>query len=186
METGAWWRFDLHWNAKSRLSEHVQGHDDLSINVLELLGMVIQAWALVVGAGSRPQFGGENVLMLGDNMAAVHWISKCRRGKEPRSGTLMRMLGCLEMRSGWYFRAKHVKSVANTWADGISRWERDNFNRHLREYRPDINWQEQDLGRHGRDLCTGTLESSTSVGQLRTRLSAITCHLSGLGSNFKG
>ena len=90
------------------------------------------------------------------------------------------------MRSGWYFRAKHVKGVANTLVDGISRWERDNVNRHLREYRPDINWQEQDLGRHGRDLCTGTLESSTSVGQLRTRLSAITCHLSGLGSNFEG
>ena len=108
--------------------------------------MVITAWALVVGAGSRPRFGGENVLMLGDNMATVHWTSKCRGGKEPRSGTLMRMLGCLEMRSGWYFRAKHVKGVANTLADGISRWERDNVNRHLHEYRPDINWQEQQQG----------------------------------------
>ena len=105
--------------------------------------MVITAWALVVGAGSRPRFGGENVLMLGDNMATVHWTSKCRGGKEPRSGTLMRMLGCLEMRSGWYFRARHVKGVANTLADGISRWERDNVNRHLREYRPDIDWQER-------------------------------------------
>ena len=81
LETGAWWRFDLDRNAKSRLSEHVKGHNDLSINVLELLGMVITAWALVVGAGSKPQFGGENVLMLGDNMAAVHWIRKCRGGK---------------------------------------------------------------------------------------------------------
>ena len=80
LETGAWWRFDLDRNAKYRLSEHVQGHNDLSTNVLELLGIVITAWALVVGAGSRPRFGGESVLMLGDNMAAVHWISKCRGG----------------------------------------------------------------------------------------------------------
>ena len=96
----------------------------------------------------------------------------------------MRMLGCLEKRSGWYFRAKHVKVDANMSADGVSRWERDNVNRQ-REYRPEINWQEQDLGQTGRDLCTGIMASSTSVSQLRTRLSALTCHLSGLGSNFE-
>ena len=103
LETGAWWRFDLDQNAKPWLSEHVKAHNDLSINVLELLGMALTAWALVVGAGSRPRFGGENVLMLGDNMAAVNWISKCRGGKEPRSGTLMRMLGCLECAAGGIF-----------------------------------------------------------------------------------
>ena len=81
LETGAWWRFDLDRNAKYRLSEHVQGHNDLSTNVLELLGIVITAWALVVGAGSRPRVWGENGLVLGDNMAVVHWISKCRGGK---------------------------------------------------------------------------------------------------------
>ena len=94
LETGEWWRFDLERNAKARLSEHVQRHDDLSVNVLELLGMVITTWALVVGAGSRQRFGGEIMLMLGDKIAAVHWTSKCRGGKEPRSGTLMRISGC--------------------------------------------------------------------------------------------
>ena len=49
LETGTWWRLDLNRNAKSRLSEHVKRHNDLSINVLELLGMVVTAWALVVG-----------------------------------------------------------------------------------------------------------------------------------------
>ena len=43
LETGAWWRFDLDGNAKSRLSEHVKGQNDFSINVLELLGMAITA-----------------------------------------------------------------------------------------------------------------------------------------------
>ena len=43
LETGAWWQFDLARNAKSRLSEHVKGQNDFSINVLELLGMAITA-----------------------------------------------------------------------------------------------------------------------------------------------
>ena len=149
LETGAWWRFDVDQDAKSRLSQRVKDHNDLSINVLELLGMVITAWMFVVGAGSQPRFEGENVLVLGDNMSAVHWIGKCRGGTEPRSGALMRMLGCLEMRSGWCFRVKHVKGIANMLADGISRWERIDVNRHLHESRPDITWQEQDLGKRG-------------------------------------
>ena len=119
LETGAWWRFDLDRNAKSRLSEHVNGHKDLSNNVLKPLGMVITEVAFVVGTGSKPRFGGENVLMLGDNMAALHWISKRRGGKAPRSRTVLRLLGCLEMRSGWHFRAEHVKGVANTLAGGF-------------------------------------------------------------------
>ena len=148
--------------------------------------MVITAWSLVVGAGSRPRFGGENVVMLGDSMVAVHGKSKCRGGKDPKSGTLMRTLGCLELRIGWYFPWKHARGVANTLADGISRWERDNSHKHPREYRPDINWQEQNLGQTRRDLCTGIMASGTSVGRWRTRLIALACHLSGLGSNFKG
>ena len=124
--------------------------------------------------------------MLGDNMAAVYRIDKCKGGEELRSGTLMRMLGYLDMRSGCYFRVNHVRGVANALGDGVSRWERDNVNRHIRKHRPDINRQEQDLGQTGRDLCTGILASCTSVGQLRTRLSENTCHRSGLGSNVEG
>ena len=67
------------------------------------------------------------------SMSAVHWVGKCRGGTEPRSGALMRMRGCLEMRSGWCFRVKHVKGISNTLADGISQWERIDGNRHLHE-----------------------------------------------------
>lgn len=92
METRAWWRFDLDQNVNSRYSNHVQGNNDVS-HVFELLRMVITAWVLVVGPDSKPRFGGETVLTFGDNMTAVLWIRKCRGEKEPRSGTLMRMLG---------------------------------------------------------------------------------------------
>ena len=83
------------------------------------------------------------------------------------------------------FRAKHVRGDVNTLDDGISRWERNSVNR-PRESRPDINWQEQDLRMTGRDLWTGILASSTSIGQLRNRLSELTRPISGLGSNFEG
>ena len=33
-------------------------------------------------------------------MSAVQWVSKCRGGREPRSGALMRLLGCLEAADG--------------------------------------------------------------------------------------
>ena len=48
--------------------------DDLSINVSELLGMVVTAWALTVHAGARPGYPGQSILMRRDNMSAVHWV----------------------------------------------------------------------------------------------------------------
>ena len=81
LETGAWWGFNLAQKASSRLSEHVEGHSDLFINIFEMIGMVVTGWALITGAGSMPRFGAENVLMLGNSMATVHWMSKGREGE---------------------------------------------------------------------------------------------------------
>ena len=49
-------------------------------------------------------------------MSAIHWVNRCRGGREPRAGALMRMLGFLEMGSGWRFRTKHVHGVAKVLA----------------------------------------------------------------------
>lgn len=122
------------------------------MNVFELLGMVMTAWALTVHAGDRREYPGQSILMRGDNMSAVHWVNKCRGAKEPRSGALMRMMGCLEMRNEWRFRAKHIKGLANTLADGISRWKHEEITAKLRSFRPDICWQEQKLGQEAVDL----------------------------------
>ena len=119
-------------------------------------------------------------------MSAVHWVNKCRGAREPRSGALMRMLGCLEMRNEWRFRAKHIKGVANTLADGISRWKHDEIALNLHSYRPDIRWQEQHLGQEALDLTSAVLASSSSEDQLRNRLNAITRRVSGLGASFVG
>ena len=186
LESGRWWRIDFMKDIRARLRKRVCSRDDLSVNVCELLGMVVTAWALTVHAGARPEYPGQSILMRGDNMSAVHWVNKCRGAREPRSGALMRMLGCLEMRNEWRFRAKHSKGVANTLADGISRWKHDEIALNLHSYRPDIRWQEQHLGQEALDLTSAVLASSSSEDQLRNRLNAITRRVSGLGASFVG
>lgn len=186
LEAGRWWRIDFPADVRARLRKRVCQRDDLSMNVFELLGMVVTAWAMTVHAGERPEYPGQSVLMRGDNMSAVHWVNKCRGAKEPRSGALMRMMGCLEMRNGWRFRAKHINGLANTLADGISRWQHEKIAANLRSYRPDICWQEQHLGREALDLTSEVLDASSSDDQLRNRLNAVTHRVSGLGVRFVG
>lgn len=186
LESGKWWRIDFAEDVRARLRTKVKARDDLSINVFELLGMVMTAWALTVHAGAVPDYPGQSVLMRGDNQSACHWVNRARGAKEPRSGALMRMLGCLEMRNGWQFRAKHIKGLANTLADGISRWRHDEIADKLRAYRPDICWQEQHLGPEALEITCAVLASSSSEDQLRHRLKAITRQVSGLGDPFVG
>ena len=62
---------------------------------------------------------------------------------------LMRLLGVLELSSGWNLDAKHVSGILNVAADGISRWDCASVLVNLRVVRPDIPWQEQDLGDAG-------------------------------------
>lgn len=118
-------------------------------------------------------------------MSVIHWVVRCKGGKESRSGALMRFLGCLEMDPGWCFRAKHIAGMNNTLADGISRWQRASINASLREFGPDIDWQERKLGFAGDAICSGVLASSTSTAQLRSRLSILTRQVSHLGPQFR-
>ena len=178
-----WWRIDFDDDTRNRLRAHVQGRDD---NVLELLAMIVTAWAFTVDAKVAPQYVGESILIRGDNISAVYWVNRCRGGRKPRAGALMRMLGCLEMRSNWCFRAKHVRGVTNVLADGVSRWDRSTIAHNLRSLRPDIDWQEQRLCKAGADLCTNILASSTSEVQSRARLGARTSLVAGLGVRFAG
>ena len=149
LETGACRRYDLYAQEQSRFFGSdlslVTREDDLSVNVLELLGMAVTAWVFVISCAERPSATGDCVLLRGDNEATVHWVRRCRRGREPRSGALMRLLGVLEMSSGWHFDATQVQGVHNVAADGISRWDRDSVLGTLRAVRPDIPWQVRDL-----------------------------------------
>ena len=103
--SGVWWRFEFDDDVRARLRATVRDWNDLSINVLELLGMVVTAWIFVTQSDAQPSYARDTVLMKGDNMSAVQWVSKRKGGREPRSGALMRLLGRLEVGSGWCFDA---------------------------------------------------------------------------------
>ena len=143
LETGVYWRYYLDGAERSRFcgsSKSVAGENDISINVLELLGMVVSEWVLVSPCAEHPAALGDCVLLGGDNEAAVEWVRRCRVGKEPRSGALVRLLGVLELSSGWHFDAKHVRGIFDVADDGISRWDRASVLVNLRAVRPEILW----------------------------------------------
>lgn len=71
-------------------SRAVEGVNDKSVNVLELLGMVISAGYFSGFAFLEAYLtthAGDCVLFPGDSEAAVQWARRCRRGNEPRPGT---------------------------------------------------------------------------------------------------
>ena len=74
LESGWWWRIDFTEDIRTRLRKRVCSRDDLSMNVFELLGMVVTASAMTVHAGARPEYLGQSMLMRRDNMSAVHWV----------------------------------------------------------------------------------------------------------------
>ena len=164
LKSGCWWRYDFDENVRARVRPKVFGRDDLSINFLELLAMTVTAWAFTVQAATPPDYPGASILMRGNNSSGVYWVNRCRGSREPRAGAVVRMIGCLEVRSGWCFRAKHVQGVANTLADGISSWDRDSISAKLTAFRSDVNWQEQILGGAGTGLITDVVASSKYIG----------------------
>ena len=81
LETGQYWRYDLSEEELARFcesSKHNQSHVSISINALELLGMVMSAYMLVVVCSERPVWDKDCVLLRGDNEVAVHWVRRCR------------------------------------------------------------------------------------------------------------
>ena len=183
--SGVWWRFKFDGDVCARLRATVRDWNDLSINALGLLGMDVTAWIFVTQSDARPSYARDTVLMRGYKMSAVQWVSKCRGGRQPRSGALMRLLGCLEVGSGWWFDVLHVGGVENTIADGISRWEPEDNDGNLRAFRPDVAWHRQVLEPTGVAVCLGVLAASSSVCRLR-RLTELIRQVSGLGPLFGG
>ena len=55
---------------------------------------------LVVVCGERPVGNKDCVLLRGDIEAAVHWVQRCKEGKDPRSGALMHLIGAIELAGG--------------------------------------------------------------------------------------
>ena len=78
---GPYWQYGLSEEELARFcgsSKHLQLQDSISIEALELLGMVMYAFMLVVVCGERPVGDKDCVLLQGDNNAVVHSVRRCR------------------------------------------------------------------------------------------------------------
>ena len=68
--SGVWWCFEFDDDVRARLRATVRDWNDLSINVLELLGMVVTALNFVTQSDARPSYARDTSLMRGENMSA--------------------------------------------------------------------------------------------------------------------
>ena len=84
--SGVWWRFEFDDNVRTRLRAAVRDWNDLSINVLEPLGMVVTVWIFVTQSDARPSYAPDTILMRGGNMSADQWVSKRKGGENPHQG----------------------------------------------------------------------------------------------------
>ena len=123
VERRVYWRYDLPQDFTGELKRKATLLETctVTINLLEVLEMVVTAWVMLELGGDRSAFDGDPVLMRGGNVAAVSWVSPCGGERDKRAGLLMRMLGRLEIKGRWSHIAKHISDVENTLAAGISR-----------------------------------------------------------------
>ena len=148
VEKKVFWRYDLptELTAELKRKADLQETCTITINLLELLGMVVTAWVMLELVGDRPDAAGDLILMRGDNMAAVSWVSRSGGATDKRACLLMRMLGRLELAGGWNHTIKHIPGVQNSLADGVSRWPREMLADKVRELTHSSDWREQSIG----------------------------------------
>jgi hypothetical protein len=186
-ELGVWWRWDLTEDVKSRLLNRSTGRDmnSIFINQLELLAMVITAYVVCIieNHTSDPKLACP-VLMVGDNMTAVHWVNK-GRADEVRAAEMMRWIGVIEVLSGWCFSARHIAGKQNCMADGITRvgWEDIDDLLHSLSHTTTY-WKQVQLDQLAHSLITSTLARTSQLRQLETALSTLTGVLSRSGATL--
>ena len=62
--------------AERKRKADLQESCTITINLLELLGMVASAWVMHELVEDRSDAAGDPILMRGDNMATVSWVSR--------------------------------------------------------------------------------------------------------------
>jgi len=147
-ELPVFWRYTMDPQLSSEVKR--SKNCDITINLLELCGMIITAFVVQILLADRPTSEGESVMMRGDNVSAVSWVNRYGGSRDRRAGITMIMLGRMEIESGWCQVAKHIPGVENRLSDGVSRWPEDNIQNN-------INRLIQEHGRKRQELAGGNI-----------------------------
>ena len=96
------WRYDLPPGLTTELKRKADLRETstITINLLELLGMVVTAWVMLEVTGDRP--------------ASIDPTAMRGGARDQRACLLMRMFGRLEVKGRWSHVAKHVPAVQKT------------------------------------------------------------------------
>ena len=87
--------------------------DPIPIILLELTGMMMSAFVVQSMENDRPEYAGDTILLHGDNVSAVSWLNRCGGSPDKRAALVMKIMGRLEITSGWSHKAKHIIGVLN-------------------------------------------------------------------------
>ena len=147
-ELEGFWRYTIDPQLSSEMNRTESC--EITINLLELCGMIITAFVVHIFLTDRPASDCESVMMRGDNVSAVSCVNRCGGSRDRRGGILMRMLGHMEIESGCCQVDKHIPGVENRLSDGVSRWPEDNIQNN-------INRLIQEHGRKRQELAGGNI-----------------------------
>ena len=149
-ELKVYWRYSLAEALTLELKEKsvTKQAGSITINLLELIGMMMSAFVMQMTENDRPEYAGDTVLLRGDNVSAVSWLNRCGGARDKRAALVMRIMGRLEITSSWSHKPKHIPDVLNVLADGISRWQPDQIAEKLRSHVNEGDWRQVPLGQN--------------------------------------
>ena len=149
------WQLEWPDDIKKRLVSSTNPNGDLTINDLELAGLVLNWLALECQKGIPLAY--HHIGTFCDNTSAVSWAHKLRTSKSIVAGRLLRMLGLrIHARQASSLIPLHIAGENNTMADIVSRAFKDGkffsaksnlvtyFNTHF-PLSQDVSWKEFNL-----------------------------------------
>ena len=130
----------------------------ITIHLLELIGMMMSAFVMQIAENDRPEYAGDTVLLRGDNVSAVSLLNRCGGARDKRAALAMRIMGRLEITSGWSHKAKHIPGVLNGLAGVISGWQPDRIVEKLRSHVNEGDWRQRPLGQNSLEFLSIRLQ----------------------------
>ena len=160
-ELKVYWRYSLAEALTLELKKKsvTKQAGSVTVNLLESIGMMMSAVVLQMTENDRPEYAGDTVILRGDNVSQVSWLNRCGGVRDKRAALVMRIMGRVEITSGWSHKAKHIPGVLNVLADGISRWQPDQIAEKMRSHVNEGDWRQVPLGQNSLEFLSIVLHN---------------------------